>query len=164
MKCSCFHLSVCLSICPSHTTAACRSNGFAAVGLAARRYLSIATWLAGRWSAAGTVQWCAAPGCGYYHIVGWHGMLNTRELFFVVSAEYCRNCNCSAADRGVEHSGDCLSSSIFLELYVILTIFKMDVNAIYLRRSYYSVMYFWFHGWHHVCTQWPGIGDAIVSR
>ena len=55
-----------------------------------------------------------------------------------------------------------LCPRIYFWNYVIFTSFKMDVNAIYLHRSYYNVMYFRFHVWHHVSR--PGIGDAIVTR
>jgi len=80
----------------------------------------------------------------------------------------------TAPDRGAEYCDDrvrlfvCLSvhehisgttCPIFTKFLGMLPMFV----AVLVWRCCY-VMYFRFCGWRHVCTQWPGIGVAVVTQ
>ena len=81
----------------------------------------------------------------------------------------------AAPDRGAEYCDDrvCLCSSVCLSTSISPD-YMSDLHQIFGHVTYVCgspclatlryVMYFRFCGWRHVCTQWPGIGVAVVTQ
>ena len=81
----------------------------------------------------------------------------------------------SAPNRGAEYCDDRVCLFVYLQAHLQHYLFDLHpiVCACYLCRGSvllwcvvicYVLIYFRFYGRRHFCTQWPGIGDAVVTQ